>query len=204
MVPGSEHEHCTYINIGGGGGGPIDTGDQGGGGNGGGNGNAANNNGNNDKKNSCQRFVDAVKKLLAKFPNAMATQVANLLYDRFANSGSEFGSDGFRPEFQDFSSGSGNQARHYVGGFWAGFSLGTTLGLAGANAREDKDRIIYTPTNIGGIVVPIPTGMAPETQSQIADKALNAVSAKHGGDFLNGKVRADDIPNLIREEVCAK
>lgn len=120
-----------------------------------------------------------------------------MTYNRFANSGDEFGSDGFRNAFQDLD-GSPNQARHYVGGFFAGFTGGETLGLAVANGREDKDRIYFTPGPVG---IPIP-GMLPENNSQKADKALNAVSVKHGADLDDKNIKPSDVADLIRKEVC--
>ena len=155
-----------------------------------------------DKKNSCKRFVDAVEKLLNDHPNRIASDFVNLMYERFANSGPEFGSDGFKTPFQDPSPGSNNQARHYSGGLFAGFQLGATAGLVAANAREDKDRVTTTRVFVFGIgIVPVPT-MLPENASQKADKALNAVSTKHGGALADESIKPYEIGGLIAREVC--
>lgn len=146
---------------------------------------------------SCERFVKAIEELRKKFPYVTVSTFVNKMYDRFANSGHEFSSDGFKSKFQDNS----NQARHYTGGLWAGYTFGATAGLAGANAREDKNRIYFVPENVGGFTIPV-LHFAPETQSQKADKALNAVSTKHGGWLSDGSITPSEIAALVEEEVC--
>jgi hypothetical protein len=152
-------------------------------------------------ESSCERFANEVARLAAKYPNALPSQFANLLWKRFAQSGKEFSDDGFKERFRDDS----NQARHYVGGFWAGFTAGETLGTIGADLREDVGRLVFTQTVQipgSGVVIPLPTGIAPASESNKKDKALNAVSARHGGMLNSQKVKPADLAELIRREVC--
>ena len=122
---------------------------------------------------------------------------------RFGNSGLEFGSARFKPEFQDHTD-SPNQARHYVGGFYAGYFLhyvGGRVGRAAANLRELN--VTFAPGGMPGVpILPLPI-ILPETQGQRADKALNAVSTRHASDFYNKRFRASELANRIRNEVCA-
>lgn len=119
------------------------------------------------------------------------------LYERFAYSQNEFGSAGFRPEFQDFR-GSPNQARHYIGGLYAGFQLGAKAGLEAANAREVTIVVIQQPTFPH---IPVPTTLPPNA-SQRADRALHAVSTAHGGALATGSLKPKDLASKIRKEVC--
>ena len=160
----------------------------------------SNGNFNNYTPKTCLKFVEAVKNLINNSPHKTQDLLANLvdeLYERFANSGNEFGSGGFNMEFQDFG-GSPNQARHYIGGLYAGFTLGSSVGLAAANARE----VSFTYQRIPGIpyvVIPIPL---PPNASQRADRALNAVSTAHGGALADGTLKPSDLSSTIRKEVC--
>jgi hypothetical protein len=74
----------------------------------------------------CYDFASEVERLANANPELSNVAFRDLLMDRFSARTMEFGSDGFKPEFQDYS-GSPNQARHYVGGLFAGF-LGNPLG----------------------------------------------------------------------------
>ena len=152
----------------------------------------------------CYAFADEVARIASdRLPNIT---VVERLMARFANSGLEFGSDGFRNEFQDRTD-SPNQARHYVGGFFAGYHghyFGGRVGRAAANLRERDFVFLPTPGGILGLpVIPLPTQL-PETASQRADKALNAVSTRHGADFYNKKLKASELADKIRNEVCAR
>lgn len=105
-----------------------------------------------------------------------------------------YGSDGFRRQFQD-NTDSPDQARHYIGGFYAGFMVGKASKLM--DLREYSLGISL----FGGIYV------KPQTPGQRADVALNAVSTRHGRAFLttnpnkNGLILA--VADKIRNEVCA-
>ena len=152
----------------------------------------------------CYAFADEVARIASdRLPNIT---VVERLMMRFATSGLEFGSDGFRNEFQD-QTDSPNQARHYVGGFFAGYHghyFGGRVGRAAANLRERDFVFLPTPGGILGLpVIPLPTQL-PETASQRADKALNAVSTRHGADFYNKKLKASELADKIRNEVCAR
>lgn len=127
----------------------------------------------------------------------------DLLLERFANSGSEFGSDGFRTEFQDYS-GSRNQARHYVGGLYAGHlgnHFGTDVGSTVANVLRETS-IAPDPTSIGGTIIPFPR-ILPPTNSQRADRALNVVAGRHGAALHANRIGPRDVAGLIRKDVCA-
>lgn len=123
--------------------------------------------------------------------------------ERFSEPSAEFGSDGFRPEFQDYS-GTRNQARHYVGGLYAGHlggHFGTNAGSIVANLVRETT-IAVTPTTIGGAIVPFPIVVSPN-QSQRADRALNVVAGRHGAALHANKIGPRDLADLIRKEVCA-
>jgi RHS repeat-associated protein len=154
-----------------------------------------------DTRTSCERFADLVEQINKNSPYAIASDFVNALYSRFGNSGTEFSSDGFKAEFQDFS-GSPNQARHYVGGLYAGFTgaqFGSeAVGRAGANAREVTVTFIPTPSGI-----PLPS-ISPPNPSQRADRALNGVSTRHGGALSNEKLKPYQLADLIRKEICAQ
>ena len=141
---------------------------------------------------SCQRFADRVEQIAEGvlseklLPNASKKADAFFirLYIEFSEDNGAYSSDGFKRKYQDFD-GSPNQARHYIGGFAFGYILGSTLGLIAANLREDNT-----------------------TKSGKADRALNAVSTRHAGNFFWTSDRIpDEIKTLakkIRREVCKK
>ena len=146
-----------------------------------------------DTRTSCQRFADIVEQIADGFPYYTPSDFESRLYSRFANSGTEFSSDGFKKPFQDFS-GSSNQARHYVGGLHAGFEgrqMGSeTVGRWIADAREYG-------------IVPIPLLVIPyQTDSNKADQRLNAVSTRHGGALSDGDIKPFQLADRIRKEVC--
>ena len=123
--------------------------------------------------------------------------------DRFSERSSEFGSDGFRLGFQDYS-GSRNQARHYVGGLFAGHlggHFGTDAGSTVANLVREST-IGATTISIAGATIPFPTILPPDA-SQTADRALNVVSGRHGAALHANRIGPSDVAGLIRSEVCA-
>lgn len=139
----------------------------------------------------CERFASEVEKIRNEHPYMTASRFVKKLYKRFANSGREFGDGGFKKQFRDRS----NQARHYVGGLWAGFLGGSTLGEFVANRREDN--LLWV--NLGTFKIPV---VLPDTPAGRADKALNAVSTKHGSDLDSEKIKPFQLADLIRKEVC--
>ena len=157
-----------------------------------------------DREKDCYEFADEVSKLAASKPDQTNVEFRDLLMERFSNSGSEFGSDGFKTEFQDYS-GTRNQARHYVGGLFAGH-LGNPLG--GRNAGSTianllrETTVILVPQNVGGTIVPVPQTL-PANDSQKADRALNVISGRHGADLHANRIRPADLAGLIRKDVCA-
>ncbi|MCO6510048.1 MAG: hypothetical protein J5I65_04575, partial [Aridibacter famidurans] len=153
-----------------------------------------------DEKTSCERFVDRVRQIANEVMNSDSTtkngDFVRRMWEEFADSGNKYSSDGFKKEFQDFG-GSSNQARHYTGGFYAGWHLGETGGRLLANARE----VSWEFGTIWGVIPTI--RIKPETPSQKADKALNAVSAKHGIEvFANFRENILKLADRIKEEVC--
>lgn len=148
-----------------------------------------------------KRSLEVARTISDRLPNIT---VVERLMARFANSGREFGSNRFRTEFQDHTD-SPNQARHYVGGFFAGYHLDAFNGLTGRVAmdlREVDIKFIPTPGIAGLLTIPLPTAL-PETASQRADKALNAVSTRHGAALYNNELRPSELAERIRNEVCA-
>lgn len=85
------------------------------------------------------------------------------------------GNRGFRAEFDD---GSNLQVRHYVAGLISGRNLGTTAGLTQMNSRESNT-----------------------LRADQIDRALNAVSTRHGGDLTANNFR--QLADWIRREICA-
>lgn len=150
-----------------------------------------------DTRTSCQRFADIVDQIANSHPYLIPSEFEKRLWSRFANSGTEFSSDGFKTPFQDFS-GTPNQARHYVGGLHAGFEgrqMGSeTVGRWIADAREYN--FVVTMDTVIPIVYPT------QNESHRADQRLNAVSTRHGGALSDGKIKPFQFADLIRKEVC--
>ena len=88
-----------------------------------------------------------------------------------------FGSTGFRPEFRDTTPGSGNQVRHFVGFFAAGYSVGIPLGAVAVYLNE------------GSI------------SSSNADVALGEKAASLGGNFFGDYKR---LAQDVWHEVCGE
>lgn len=152
------------------------------------------------EETSCERFVNRVREIATEVLESGIKTKNSLfvrkMWDEFADSGDDYSSDGFKKEFQDFT-GSSNQARHYTGGFWAGWKYGRDIGRLGANSREYSFKF----GTIWGVIPTIK--VKPETASQKADKALNAVSTKHGNQFfMDFKKELPKIADRIRDEVC--
>jgi RHS repeat-associated protein len=168
---------------------------------GGGNGGEPGQNPTQQENKDCYAFADEVERLLRTMPATQSSEVAGILLERFANSGKEFGSNGFRPEFADHN-GTPNQARHYAGGFAAGFYgnewVGSTLSAAITNAVRETT---YIPLPLGqsSIIVPFPL---PPNENQKVDRALNYAAAKHGGRMEEGKISPLRLADLIRKEIC--
>jgi hypothetical protein len=156
------------------------------------------------REKDCYEFADLVSILANSMPSHTNVEFRDLLMERFANSGSEFGSDGFKPEFQDYS-GTRNQDRHYVGGLYAGHLAnalgGANAGSTVANAVRETT-VVLAPTSFGGVIIPLPT-ILPPSDSQKADRALNVVAGRHGAALHARKIGPRDVAGLIRKEVCA-
>ncbi len=142
------------------------------------------------KPKNCLDFANAVEDLYKRYYSLDAGAIVQKLYNRFAARSNEFSSEGFEEAFRD-----DNQARHYIGGLYAGTEVGSTLALAAMNARE----INISSNGLGIFSAPI---ILPQTASQKADTALNAVSTKHGGGLKDGSIHPRDLADLIRKEVC--
>jgi hypothetical protein len=148
-----------------------------------------------DRLKDCYDFADIVGEIAGRFGDDHKT-FERALYDRFSTSGLEFTSKGFKPEFQDHGE-SPNQARHYVGGFHAGYKWGV-VGAWGANLREEPH-----PDFSGNPPWRNTPKPGKKTQSQIADTALNGVSTKHGLAMVNKLIKPSDLKKKILDEVCA-
>ena len=155
------------------------------------------------REKDCYEFADLVATLANSIPSQTNVEFRDLLMERFSEPSAEFGSDGFKLEFQDHS-GSRNQARHYVGGLFAGHlgaHFGTDVGSAAANLIRETT-ITVTPTSIGGAIIPFPI-IVPPNDSQRADRALNVVAGRHGAALHARRIGPRDLADLIRKEVCA-
>ena len=110
------------------------------------------------------------------------------------------GREGSKPQFKDDvgPGNSPNQVRHYVGGLYAGFTLGNGLGELAANFREINVSGETLPNKGGWPEVPKPY-VSPSGE---ADMRLNAVSAPHGVDLKVGRLKPADVADKIRKEVC--
>jgi RHS repeat-associated protein len=115
---------------------------------------------------------------LGRFEEALRERFAKEGYDIAS---SEFGSSGFKSEFQDPDPNNLNQVRHYVGAFRAAL-LGGPLGRGIMNYRER----------------PRSTDSALTARSHQADKALNRVAFRHANDISDIR----DLPGMIRKDVC--
>lgn len=110
------------------------------------------------------------------------------LENRFAPEGEsqasdEFGSSGFKTQFQDPEPTSDNQARHYVGALKAQ----VTLGRLGRHIMNEREKVK-------------PGDSETVRQSHWADLALNAVAFEHGKQLTNENYR--QLHSLIRRDVC--
>ena len=147
-----------------------------------------------EKRKDCYYFADIVGEIAGQVGDDI-DKFDKALWDRFANSGNEFSSERFKTEFQDFD-GTDNQARHYVGGFHAGYQAGL-LGRWAANQRE-----MPHPDFSGNPPWRNTPKPGKQTKSQIADTALNAVSTRHGLDVNLKKLKPGDLKQKILDEVC--
>ncbi len=139
---------------------------------------------------NCADFVNEVARILSAAPHQSVGRFVSQLYGRFGRQSSEFGSEGFKPEFQD-----DNQARHYIGGLYLASDIGATAALIAMNARE----INYAWIGVGLFRALI---IQPQTDSQRADTALNGVSSRHGGGLKDGSIKPYELSGLIQKEVC--
>jgi hypothetical protein len=163
--------------------------------------------------NDCLTFANLVANIAKKYENDPSDDVAQRfvydLYKRFANSGKEFGSTGFKTQFVDPDPGSANQVRHYVGGLYVAFNVASSvpiildgIALEIFNSREDRG-YTYKRRDLNGNVE---TVFVPSTPSAMADTALNDVSFQHGkwlaGWFI--PLRPKRLADKIRQDVCEK
>jgi len=156
-----------------------------------------------DQLNDCQRFANIVAEIAARFPgdhHRDAGRFRDALWDRFNNRNrtgfdyNEFGSSGFKEEYRDETGpgNSPNQVYHYVGGFRAGYSLGTIVSGPILLNHETEYKKWYG----------IPYGIHPETPSHKADWALFKISSKHGEAIGGRGIKPRDLADRIRKEVC--
>lgn len=134
----------------------------------------------------CDRFAAEVARI--GFENVTVGEFVQALEYRFAPEGEslasdEFGSSGFKTNFQDPEPTSANQARHYVGALKAQVTFGR-LGRHIMNSRETVS----------------PGDTEQVRQSHWADLALNAVAFEHGKQLTNDNYR--QLHSLIRRDVC--
>ena len=104
----------------------------------------------------------------------------------------EFGSSGFRREFQDRGD-SRNQVRHYVGILFSAHTAATAAYLTQVVSFEAAYATALVSANLrerGG------------TQSNKADRNLNVVAVGHAVRLAYGRLSIDDLAKAILDEVC--
>ena len=145
-------------------------------------------------------FANLVAELASEFTNKV--DFVRALQQKFTQDKDRlsWGSEGFKTQFKDDvgPGNSPNQVRHYVGGLYAGFQLGSFLGNLAANFRElqvGRDRF---PPSKGWPDVPAPY-VSPSGE---ADMALNDVATAHGGALVSGDLKPDGLADKIRQDVC--
>jgi len=132
-----------------------------------------------DKSDGIKSFKD---ELASTFTGARNSSDSEMLHNSAGPSRVNTTDDGFRSELRE-SQDTHNQARHYVGGFIAGASLGEFFGRRFMNDRE-----------------------TPGLPDYASDTAMNRISTSHGSDFAGSAHGIDYLRRYlarrIRIEVC--
>ena len=132
-----------------------------------------------DKADGIKSFLD---ELASTFTGARDSSMTEMFTNSAGPGKVNTTDSGFKPELRE-SQDTHNQARHYVGGFIAGASLGELLGRTFMNDRED-----------------------PALPDYASDTAMNSISTSHGSDFAGSAHGIDYLRRYlarrINVEVC--